>query len=274
MDLDLDDELDSESDDIDLSEDEQSNDTGNSKEETLYQRVKELCGGPDLMEVFGPSGSAKSTFAFEVLNSAIEEHGLNALVIDTERNVLEPETIPGADYVYVPEWHDLYSYIVKQPSKLTSDSFGDNTTGSQTINDGYDIVLLDSIGFPALVQYGEYRVGDNGDQFKIFNELQVIVGKLKQYSQRNEALVMVTNQPKSDLSDQQDPSPFGDKADYGFKEIWKTQKKSSNEVATKCDINAFRSRRRGKGSTVFSVKIGGEGVDVEYQEQGDTDQWM
>jgi len=272
MDLDLDDELDEESDDIDLSEDSDTSSTDGEK--TLFQRTKELCGGADLMEVFGPSGSGKSTFAFEVLKSAISEHDLDALVIDTERNVLEPETIPGADYLYVPEWHDLYSYIVKQPSRLNSDAFGDNTTGSQTINGGYDVILLDSIGFPALVQYGEYRVADNGDQFKIFNELQVIVGKLKQYSQRNEALVIVTNQPKSDLSDQQDPSPFGDKADYGFKEIWKTDKKSSSEVATKCDINTFRSRRMGKGSTVFTVKIDDTGVEVEYQEEGGADQWM
>lgn len=263
---------DSDSSDIDLSED--SEEVEPEAEQTLFNKTMDLCGGADLMQVFGPSGSGKSTYAFEVLKSAVKGTDKKALVIDTERNVLDLDSIEGADYVYLPEWHDLYSYIVGHSSKLSEDSFGQNTTNSKTIPDGYDVVLLDSIGFPALVQYGEYRVADDGDQFKVFNELQVITGKLKQYSQRNDALCIVTNQPKSDLSDSNDPAPFGDKSIFGFKEVWKTDKVSSSEVKTKCDINAFRSRRRGKGSTVFTVEVDDEGATVEFKEEGGAEDWM
>jgi len=255
----------------DESDIESSNDAG---EMSLYHRVKDLCGGSDLMQVFGPSGSGKSTFALEVLKSAVKGDDVKALVIDTERNVLELDDIQGVDYVYVPEWHDLYNYVVGYEGKLSSNSFGTNTTNHLTLQDGYDVVLMDSIGFPALVQYGEYRVADDGDQFKVFNELQVITGKLKQYSQRNDALTIVTNQPKSDLSGEQNPPPFGDKSIFGFKEVWITEKKSSSEMVTECKVRAFRSRRRGSGSTFFDLKINEEGAHINYKEQGDSSDWM
>lgn len=242
--------------------------------QSLYQQTVDLCGGPDLMQLFGPSGSGKSTFAFEVLKSAIKDNNKDALIIDTERNVLKPEDIEGADYVYVPEWHDLYYYVIGKAGQMSDNPFGENTTNHKTIQDGYDIVLLDSIGFPALVQYGEYRVADDADQFRVFNELQVITGKLKQYSQRNSALTIVTNQPKSELSAEADPNPFGDKSVYGFKEIWKTSKISSSELETTCDISAFRSRFRGRGSTIFELKVTSSGNTVKYKDEGSDDGWV
>lgn len=251
----------------------QSSNTANDPDLTLYERVLEMCGGADLMQVFGPSGSGKSTFALEVLKSAADEHGVDALVIDTERNIRNLSDIGGVDYVYIPEWHDLYNYVVGLEGKLSSNSFGQNTTNHLSLQDGYDVVLLDSIGFPALVQYGEYRVADDGDQFKVFNELQVITGKLKQYSQRNDALTIVTNQPKSDLSAEPDPNPFGDKSIFGFKEVWKTDKVSSSETVTNCAIKSFRSRIRGKDSTFFDMKVKDSGVEINYKEPGDDSGW-
>jgi len=265
FDLSMNDDGDSESEDIDVSED---------GEDSLYRQVVGLCGGPDLMQVFGPSGSGKSTLAMEILKSALKEGDKKALIIDTERNVLDVENIDGADYVYIPEWHDLYHYVVGNEAALSKNPFGENTTNRKTLKDGYDVVLLDSIGFPALVQYGEYRVDDNSDQFKVFNELQVITGKLKQYSQRNEALAVVINQPKSDLSGETNPPPFGDKSIFGFKEIWLTEKLSSSDIATKCSINAFRSRQAGRGASIYELKISDSGVDVEFVLGKEEEGWM
>lgn len=255
------------SDDIDLGSITDSNDKQSSN--SLIREVIEFCGGPDLIEVFGPSGSGKSEFAVEVTNSAINDANKDVLFLDTERNIGEQERISGADYVYIPDWHDIYAYVTGKTGNLSEDPFGENTTTSNRLKDGYDVVVLDSIGFPALIQYGEYRVADDADQFKVFNELQVITGRLKKYAQFNNALIIVTNQPKSALSDEDDPKPFGDKSIFGFKEVWKTDKLSSRETGTDCVIKAYRSRQAGQGKKLFSMKVDDAGVHIDNVAEGD-----
>lgn len=254
-----------------------STETQTDSSGSLIREVIEFCGGPDLIELFGPSGSGKSEFAVQVAQSALQDANKDVLFIDTERNIGEMDRIDGADYVYIPEWHDIYSYVNSSSSNPSSSAFGENTTNSKGIPGGYDVVVLDSIGFPALIQYGKYRVADDAEQFKVFNELQVITGELKKYAQKNEALVIVTNQPKSDLSDADDPDPFGDKSIFGFKEVWKTDKASTSEIRTKCEVNAFRSRQSGKGKSLFQLSISDEAVDVtsKYNEsvEDKADDW-
>lgn len=261
--------------DIDLDGLDDDSDDAQSSSSSLIRDVIEFCGGPDLIEVFGPSGSGKSEFAVEVANSAINDANKDVLFIDTERNIGDQERISGADYVYVPDWHDIYAYITGKSSNLSEDPFGENTTGSDTIKDGYDVVILDSIGFPALIQYGEYRVADDAEQFKVFNELQVITGRLKKYAQFNDSLVIVTNQPKSALSGEDDPKPFGDKSIFGFKEVWKTNKDSSRSTGTECSISAYRSRQAGQGKKLFSVKVDDSGTTITdlTDEEAQQDEW-
>jgi RecA/RadA recombinase len=247
--------------DLDIDMDD-STDTEDNSADTLYHDVLDMCGGPDLIEIFGPSGSGKSVFSTQVLKEAARE-GKKCLFIDTERNINEVDNIDGSDYLYIPEWKDIYYYIRGSGRTVSSDNISYNTTGSNKLQDGYDVIVLDSVGFPALVQYADYRVDNDSDQFQVFLEIESIFGHLKQYSQRNDCLIIITNQPKSDLSDESDPKPFGDKAIYGAKEVWKTDVESTNEMATNCDVNAFRSREAGRGKTLFEVKIDDSGVDIE-----------
>lgn len=256
-----------------LDGDDSDESDSNSQGDSLYREVVDFCGGPDLIEVFGPSGSGKSEFSFKVAQSAIDDEDKDVLIIDTEKNVGSEDELDGADYVYIPDWHDIYQYIVSSAATPTSDAFGENKAKGRELQDGYDMVVLDSIGFPALVQYGEYRIEDNADQFKVFNELQVITGHLKKYAQYNEALVMVTNQPKSDLSGEDEPNPFGDKSIFGFKEIWKTQKVSSNEIKTTCKINSFRSRQTGNGATIWEMEVDDSGTSTEFIGGDEGDKW-
>jgi len=253
-----------------LDEDDKTDD----EELKLIEHVLEFCGGPDLIEVFGPSGSGKSVFAVELVKSMLENTDKDVLFVDTERNVGDLDEINGSEYVYIPEWHDIYAYLTNKPGRLSNDPFGENTTKSRELDDGYDMVVLDSIGFPALVQYADYRVEDSADQFKVFLELQHITGKLKQYSQRNDALVVVINQPKSELSGESDPKPFGDKSIFGFKEIWKTKRNSTNEIKTKCTVQAYRSRQAGRGAALYELEIDSSGVDVTIPDEEAGGGWV
>lgn len=243
--------------------------------QSLIRDVIEFCGGPDLIQIFGETGSAKSEFALQVVESAVDDAGKDVLFIDTERNLSDNERAESVDYVYVPEWHDLFGYIGNKPHKLSDQPFGENTTNSKTIKDGYDVVVLDSIGFPALMQYDEYSIEDDADQFKVFQELQFITGKLKKYAQFNDALIIVTNQPKSELAGEGDAAPFGDKSQFGFKELWKTRKKSSSQIKTTCEVEAYRSRQAGQGKVLFKLEIDDDGTVVtdKTDDEVDGDEW-
>lgn len=239
----------------------------------LYEAVKEFSNGPALLELFGGSGSGKTVFALEIMKDALANGDVDALFVDAEHNAGDMSGLEDADYVYVPDWHDLYGYLTQKPSHISDNAFGTNDPGQKTLPSGYDVILVDSIGFPALVQYADYRVDDNADQFKVFLQIQAITGNLMKYSQRNDCMVIVTNQPKSDLSGSDDPAPFGDKSIYGFKEVWKTQQQSSNATATRCSINAWRSRQAGAGKTLYDMKISDEGVEVTVPDEEEGGGW-
>jgi len=256
-----------------IGSDSDSSSTAADTSQSLIRDVIEFCGGPDLIQLFGETGSAKSEFAVNIVESAVEDAGKDVLFIDTERNLSDNERTEGVDYVYIPEWHDLYAYVGRKPNALSDEPFGENTSTGKTLKDGYDVVVLDSIGFPALMQYDEYSIADDADQFKVFQELQFITGKLKKYAQFNDALIIVTNQPKSELAGEGDAAPFGDKSQFGFKELWKTHKKSSSSIKTTCEVTAWRSRQAGKGKKLFKLEIDDEGTDItdmtDVEDEGD-----
>ena len=263
--------------DIDLGgidDDEQGQDP---TENNLIRQVIDFCGGPDLIQVFGPTGSGKTEFAMQVAISSLEDEGKDVLFIDTERNLSDNERLDKADYVYIPEWNDLYAYLSRKSSKLSDDPFGENTTNSNTLEDGYDVVILDSMGFPALMQYDEYSIEDDADQFKVFQMLQYMSGALKKYAQHNNALIISTNQPKSKLSDSGGDDPFGDKSLFAFKELWKTEKACSSEIKTTCKVNAHRSRQAGTGKELFKLEVQDSGTEItpKYNQdvEDEVDEW-
>mgnify|MGYP002760237350 CR=1 FL=1 len=244
--------------DIDSDEQQAANEDLN-----LIRQVIDFCGGPDLVQMFGPTGSGKTEFCVKVIESASQEENKDVLFIDTERNLSNNERVADVDYAYIPEWNDLYAYIGGKTSRMSDNPFGENTSKGRTLKPGYDVVILDSVGLPALMQYDEYSIQDNSDQFEVFQMLQFMSGQLKTYAQRNDALVIVTNQPKSELAANNGAEPFGEKSLFAFKELWKTETKSSSEIRTTCMINAHRSRQAGKGKELFKLEVQDSGTNIE-----------
>jgi RecA/RadA recombinase len=247
---------------IDMSGIDEDDSNDNSE---LIKEVIEFCGGPDLIQVFGETGSGKTEFCTLLAKSAVDFASKDVLFIDTEKNLSENDRMSGVDYIYIPEWKDLYAYISGKPNKLSDDPFGENTSKGDTLKEGYDVVILDSMGFPALMQYDEYSIEDDADQFKVFQMLQYMSGAMKKYAQHNNALVVSTNQPGSELGDDGGKGPFGDKSLFAYKELWKSFKSNSSEVKTTCKIEAFRSRQAGEGKELFRLEISDSGTDIKYK---------
>lgn len=257
-------------DNISLDLDSSENNSSNS-DKSLIRHVIEFCGGPDLVQIFGETGGGKTEFCVNVADSAANDANKKVLFIDTERNLGDNERLDGIDYVYMPDFNDLYAYISGKTSRLSDNPFGENTTNSNTLKSGYDVVILDSMGFPALMQYDEYSIEDDADQFKVFQMIQFMSGELKKYAQTNNALILSTNQPKSQLSDSGGADPFGDKSLFAFKELWKAYKKSSSEIKTTCVIRAHRSRQSGQGKDLFELEVSDSGTVITPKYNDDVD---
>ena len=262
-------------DDIDLSEeDDEKEEQSSSGEKPLIREVIEFCGGPDLIQIFGDTGSGKSTFAVEVADSAVDNANKSVLFIDTEKNLSDNNRGEKVDYVYIPDWQDIYAYVTGKPHMMSDEPFGINTTGSQTLKSGYDVVVIDSMGLPALMAYDEYSIADDADQFKIFQMFQHVSGELKKYAQKNNSLIIATNQPGSKLGDDGGANPFGDKSQFAFKELWRSYKESSSAIKTTCTLKAHRSRQAGEGAKLFKMEIDDDGVDISFiDEEAEEDEW-
>lgn len=269
----LDDEEDSTS-DTSNSSSEESSSSNESNDSSLIRQVIGFCGGPDLVQIFGETGSGKTEFCTTLAESARDEANKDILFIDTEKNLSDDERMDGIDYIYIPDWDDIYAFISGKSHKLSDDPFGESTTNSKVLEDGYDVVILDSIGLPALMKYDEYSIEDDADQFKIFQMLQFISGKLKRYAQQNDSLVIATNQPGSKLGDDGGEMPFGDKSLFAFKELWRSYKDSSNEVKTTCTIKAHRSRQAGQGKKLFQIEVDDTGSEItRVDSDAEDDEW-
>lgn len=207
----------------------------------LYERLIQITG-TDIIEVFGESGTCKTTFALEAARDAIKK-GVKVLFIDTEKNIVNKPD--GVDLVYFPSFIEAYKYIL-------------------TIPRGYGLVILDSMGLPIL---GEFANMDMKSRGEVLLKAQSVSYALKKYSNENKAVVIVTNQPVSEFNKGKDAvlTPFGDKSIYFYKEVWSSESLSSTPDRTSCAIKAFRSRTAGRGKRIFKLEVTNAGVEVSEE---------
>ena len=209
----------------------------------LYEKLLSLVGN-DVLELFGPSGSGKSTFAYMVVLDALKL-GKRVFFLDAERNLNLEEVPEGLDYRYTPDYNVILNVARNLPPA--------------------DLYVLDSLGMSVLPMYAEAPVDRRG---LMLLKAVSLMEYFKLATYRNRALAIVTNQPVSSFGKQvseDELRPWGDKAVYMTKEVWRTFLVGSRESETTCEIRSWRSRRFGRGRLLFRVVITDQGVRVEPQ---------
>ena len=126
-----------------------------------------------------------------------------------------------------------------------------------------DLFILDSIGVPVLGIYGTLKQNQKGTALQA---MQGLLYELTKFAETNEAVVIVTNQPVSEMNkteaEKADRHPFGDKAMFFTKEILKIVAGERTQYKTVCHILAWRSRSAGRGKMLCTVTVSDSGVEV------------
>ncbi len=198
--------------------------------------------GNDTIQVFGPSGSGKTTFANYVAMEAAKQ-GRKVVYIDSERNVNQKSDSDNFIYFYSPSLNDIINRCANLPPA--------------------NLYVLDSIGFPVLSQFSLADMKRRGDMLL---KCVTLTHYLKLATYKHKAVAIVTNQPQSQFGKTaglDDLQPFGDKSMYGYKEIWRTYLDKASSDETICLIRAWRSRKFGRGKTLFQIRIADNKIDVK-----------
>lgn len=207
----------------------------------LYELIED-----DLLQIFGHTGTGKTSIAMKAAFEA-RERKKSVVYIDTEHNITPKQASGikklGIVYEYIPKFDNLYTFIKKLPK--------------------YDVVIVDSLGLPVLALFADANMKEKGIALQ---KMIAASAFLKNYANENHSLVIVLNQPESDMN--KDPNterkPFGDKSSYCYKEIISSKftKGGRTEDKTTIVVKAFRSRSCGMGTKLFTVEITGAGIKV------------
>ena len=239
----------------------------------LFKEIKNLIGN-DVLEVFGDSGTGKSTFVSMIIVDALQSNIKDIFIIDTERN-FHPQTVFGAQipFAYLTSQIPRFNYQYVPSFREIVDNF--NNWFPKTSE--YKLIVVDSIGAPILSLWSRADLSEKG---KVLQQLFDLCYRFKVYAKSHETLVILTNQPKSELSkvskqQQQQKTleellsplwPFGGKHKFQVKEIWKStlvgEVTINSTPYTKCVIETFRSRIFRRGVPLFEVLISDTNVMV------------
>jgi len=175
----------------------------------------------------------------ECQNSNIE-----TMYIDTEKNLNDEQVKQLKNYRFALNVNDLKKEIIEIEQKKPK------------------VIIIDSIGMPFLRYFSELKLNERGNALL---EMIRIVGKVKEYANKNNALVIITNQPESEFMKSGNTvlKPFGDKHVFLVKEIWKCELVNTNEKETVSYFLSFRSRKYGRGKRICAIRISKE-IDCEF----------
>lgn len=212
----------------------------------LLDTFKQIVGN-DVAMLFGDTGSGKTRICHSLALETIGNAG-RVIYLDTERNLSGKQLEGlGPAYFYTPVFEEIKQRIRSLPPA--------------------DLAVIDSVGMPILIQYSRMNMRD---RLYAFLEMASMLGELKDWTYRNKALAVVTNQPVSEF--EPDPKkadeprdPFGGKSKFVAKEIWQTSMVSRDRKATRLLLTAFRSRELAFGTVIAELAVTDEGLQSQVK---------
>ena len=208
--------------------------------------------GPDLLEVFGETGTMKSQ-GMVALAKQCAEAGRKVYYLDTENNIspfdVEMLRNIGVNYHYTPVLTEI------------DDIFDKNIPAIKA-----DVIIVDSVGMPVLRKFSAMSAHDRGSAL-----LDIIkwLGILKEWTYLNKSIAFVTNQPQSEFgkSSSQEKGdhrmPFGDKSNFIPGALLLSKKLLDSPQGSKAAFQVFRLRSHAWGEKVFEVSVDKNGPVIK-----------
>jgi RecA/RadA recombinase len=217
-------------------------------------------------QIFGDTGTGKTAFCREIAEQAAGA-GKKVVYWDSEGNMTRKQRASMAEhknieYILDRDWEDIRHMLpVTGEDNRTGQSIYSKTPKLKKC----DLFILDSIGVPVLGIYGDLKQNQKGEALQ---GMQGLVYRLGAWAEKNDAVVIITNQPTSEMNKTKEQiaqgSPFGDKAKYFTKEILKIVIGERGEYKTVCHLLAWRSRSRVRGAMLGKVTISDKGTEIEF----------
>jgi RecA/RadA recombinase len=215
-------------------------------------------------QIFGESGEGKTALCRELAVQAADA-GKKVVYWDTEGNMTRKQRAAmtahkNIEYILDRDWEEIRHML---PVTGEDDRTGPSIYTKTPKLKKCDLFILDSIGVPVLGIYGDLKQNEKGSALQ---GMQGLVYRLTTWAEKNEAVVIVTNQPVSAMNKTKeqikDRPPFGDKMKYFTKEIMKMVVAKRTDYATVCNLLTWRTRDTKRGKVLATVTISDSGVEV------------
>ena len=220
-----------------------------TKNALSFEKLVEIVGN-DLIEVFGDAGTGKSRLLGHIALEA-QNAGKQVLYLDDENSL--PNSIKSQlkNYQYIGMKLDSIINIVVQ------------------IKNGFDLICLDSIGYPVLVNYVELSLRE---QLRAIQKMILLRACLKDYAIRNKGLAIATNQPVSEYSiamlpaDEKETAilePFGGKGAFISKLLLRTEPIEKGEI-TRIALKTYKARDLPFDKQIAEFVIGEDKTEIRW----------
>jgi hypothetical protein len=202
--------------------------------------------------IYGFTGSGKSQFLTMVIRQGLEV-GAKVAMCDTEGNYsgnVKAFLMQNTTYTKTPKFDKVMDWIDK-------------------LAKGFDLVVLDSFGAPALGEYARASLKTRGDLLLTGEALAYTV---KCYAQENNCMALIANQPVSEMGKARDfktgqltdpLAPWGGKAGHYCKEVLWFEKTKQGLISEFKIVNR-KSRHMPDDAVLATFKISNTGFHVTF----------